>query len=72
MCAADAIVVMKIGRNLAKIRRALIEAGKDSKAWFVEYASMPKQTVRRLSDVPADYAAPYFSIIIVHGQGRRP
>lgn len=69
---ADALVVMKIGRNLAKIRAALRDAGKEDAAWLVEYAAMPKQTVRRLAEVPADYAAPYFSIVIVHGQGRRP
>ena len=72
MAAADALVVMKIGRNLAKIRAALNEAGRAEAAWFVEYASMPDQNVRPLSDVPSDYRAPYFSIIVVHGQGRRP
>lgn len=72
MKAADALVVMKIGRNLPKIRAALRQAGRDDAAWFVEYASMPDQTVQRLTDVPEDYTAPYFSIIVVHGQGRRP
>ncbi|MEM9425467.1 MAG: precorrin-2 C(20)-methyltransferase [Pseudomonadota bacterium] len=72
MQAADAVVVMKIGRNLPKIRAALRQAGREGGAWFVEYASMPDQTVQKLSDVPKDYTAPYFSIIVVHGQGRRP
>ena len=68
----DALVVMKIGRNLAKVRAALAEAGRADDAWFVENASMPAQTVQKLGDVPQDYKAPYFSIVIVHGQGRRP
>ena len=72
MKAADALVVMKIGRNLPKIRTALRAAGREDAAWFVEYAAMPDQTVRRLAEVPDDQAAPYFSIVIVHGQGRRP
>jgi precorrin-2/cobalt-factor-2 C20-methyltransferase len=72
MAQADALVVMKIGRNLPKIRRALQAAGRHEAAWFVEYASMPDQQVRRLSEVPEDEKAPYFSIVIVHGQGRRP
>ena len=72
MKTADALVIMKIGRNLPKIRAALREAGREAAAWFVEYAAMPKQTVQRLTDVPDDHTAPYFSIIIVHGQGRRP
>ncbi len=72
MKAADALVVMKIGRNLPKIRSALDAAGRLAAAWYVEYAAMPGQTVQKLSDVPEDHKAPYFSIVIVHGQGRRP
>ncbi len=72
MEAADALVVMKIGRNLPKIRETLVAAGRAEAAWFVEYAAMPEETVRALSEVPDDYKAPYFSIVIVHGQGRRP
>lgn len=67
----DAVAVMKIGRNIDKIRHALKRAGKYDAAWLIEYASMPGQTVRRLAEV-SDRIAPYFSIIIVHGQGRRP
>lgn len=69
---ADALVVMKVGRNLPKVREALRSVGRYDGAWFVEYASMPNQRVRRLADVPEDERAPYFSIVIVHGQGRRP
>lgn len=72
MRAADALVVMKTGRNLPKIRAALKIAERHEAAWLVEYASMPNQTVQRLADVPDDYRAPYFSIVLVHGQGRRP
>ncbi|QFT82394.1 Precorrin-2 C(20)-methyltransferase [Roseovarius sp. THAF27] len=71
MTRADALVVMKIGRNIEKIRRALRRAGRYDAAWLVEYASMPNQTVQRLSEAE-DKITPYFSIIIVHGQGRRP
>lgn len=67
----DALVVMKIGRNFAKVKRALTQAGLFPRAWLVEYAAMAEQSVTKLSDV-SDRIAPYFSIIIVHGQGRRP
>ena len=67
----DALVVMKIGRNLPKVRRALDAAGLADRAWLVEYAAMAGQTVRRLSEADCT-AVPYFSIIVVHGQGRRP
>ena len=67
----DALVVMKIGRNIDKVRRALQASGKYDKAWLVEFATMPNQTVQKLSDA-AGKVTPYFSIIVVHGRGRRP
>jgi len=71
MADADAVVVMKLGRNLDKVRRALAATGRLEAAWLIEYASMPNQTVRRLAEAPSK-PAPYFSMIVVHGQGRRP
>lgn len=71
MRAADALVVMKLGRNLPKVRRALDSAGLTPRAWLVEYAAMPNQTVTPLAEADCD-AAPYFSIVVVHGRGRRP
>jgi precorrin-2/cobalt-factor-2 C20-methyltransferase len=67
---SDAVVVMKIGRHLAKLRRAIAAAGKEEAAWLVEHAAMPDQRLMRLRD--ADAVAPYFSIVVIHGQGRRP
>ena len=72
MVAADALVVMKIGRNLSKVRSALEAAGRLEAAWLIEFASMPQERVRKLSEVEAEFDAPYFSSIVVHGQGRRP
>ncbi|WP_375174953.1 precorrin-2 C(20)-methyltransferase [Pseudooceanicola sp.] len=71
MAASDAVVVMKIGRNIDKVRRALRRAGRHDSAWLIEYAAMPRQTVQRLAEAP-EKVTPYFSIIVVHGQGRRP
>ncbi|OED47078.1 precorrin-2 C(20)-methyltransferase [Rhodobacteraceae bacterium (ex Bugula neritina AB1)] len=66
----DALVVMKIGRNLPKLRRALERAGRAGDAWLVERGTMPGQTVQKLSEIEGE--VPYFSIVLVHGQGRRP
>ncbi|RUN77519.1 precorrin-2 C(20)-methyltransferase [Sphingomonas sp. TF3] len=66
----DALVVMKIGRHLAKLRRAVAAAGRADSAWLVEHAAMPGQKVTRLAE--ADSVTPYFSILLIHGQGRRP
>lgn len=66
----DALVVMKIGRNLAKLRRAVAASGRDDQAWLVEYAAMADQRVTRLCE--ADAVTPYFSILLIHGEERRP
>ena len=71
MADADALVVMKIGRNMPRVRAALERAGKLDRAWLVECASMDGQAVMKLSDAD-ERVSPYFSIVIVHGQGRRP
>ena len=62
---------MKIRRNLQKIKRALITVGRMEEAFMVECAAMPTQKVCRLVDYDNN-KAPYFSIIILHGQGRAP
>jgi precorrin-2/cobalt-factor-2 C20-methyltransferase len=66
----DALVVMKIGRHLPKLRRAVTAAGRADAAWLVEHAAMPGQRVTRLVD--ADTITPYFAILLIHGHGRRP
>lgn len=71
MTNSDALVIMKIGRNIEKIRQALKASGLYQKAWLIEYATMPQQTVHKLSECEGRIT-PYFSIIVVHGQGRRP
>ena len=69
--ATDALVIMKIGTNFDKVVRALKSGGKYEDAYIVQYATMPNQSVTKLSEM-TDKVTPYFSIIIVHGQGRRP
>jgi precorrin-2/cobalt-factor-2 C20-methyltransferase len=71
MATADALVVMKTGRNLPKVRRALDRAGRLPGAWLVERGTMPGQRVRPLAEIAAE-DCPYFAVVLVHGQGRRP
>lgn len=66
----DAAVIMKLGRNLPKVRRALQAAGLIKRAIYVERATMAGQVVTRLAD-KLDDEAPYFSMILVPGEGRR-
>ena len=70
MSNSDALVVMKTGRNLAKVRRALAAAGRLDEAWLIERGTMPGERVTRLADVDTA-GCPYFAIVLVHGQGRR-
>jgi precorrin-2/cobalt-factor-2 C20-methyltransferase len=68
---ADALVIMKTGRNLAKIRRVLEAAGRLDEAWLIERGAMPDERIARLRDVDAT-DCPYFAIVLVHGRlGRR-
>jgi len=64
---SDALVIMKTGRNLAKIRRALARAGRLDEAWLIERGTMPGERVARLRDVDTT-DCPYFAIVLVHGR----
>ena len=67
--AADAAVVMKLGRTFSKVRAALEEAGALDRAFYVERASQAGQRVLPAAEVdPA--TVPYFSIIVVPGPER--
>ena len=44
----DALVVMKTGRNLPRVRRALERTGRLDAAWLVERGTMPNQRVARV------------------------
>jgi precorrin-2/cobalt-factor-2 C20-methyltransferase len=68
---ADAAVVMKIGRHLAKVRCALDRAGRLERAIYVERGTMTNAAVMPLVDKPDTYA-PYFAIVLVPGWEARP
>ncbi len=67
----DAAVIMKLGRHLPKVRAALKSAGLFDRAIYVERATMAQERIVPLPDYPEDEEAPYFSLVIVSGQGRR-
>jgi precorrin-2/cobalt-factor-2 C20-methyltransferase len=61
---AGAAVVMKLGRNLGKVRAAVTRAGLLDHAHYVERATMATQRVLPLAEVdPA--TAPYFSMVVI-------
>jgi precorrin-2/cobalt-factor-2 C20-methyltransferase len=69
--ATDAAVIMKLGRNFAKVRAAVDEAGLLARAIYVERGTMADELVMPLAE-KTDGKAPYFSLILIPGQGRRP
>lgn len=71
LAATDAAVIMKIGRNFRKIRETLDEVGLLSRALYIERGTMVSEKIQPLAS-KTDDSAPYFSIILVPGQGRRP
>lgn len=69
--ACNAVAIMKIGRNLAKVRAALAGAGLLERAIYVERATMEEEIITPLA-LKIDDQAPYFAMIVVPGMGRRP
>lgn len=68
---SPASVIMKVGRNLPAIRRALGAAGKLDRAVYVERATMAATVTVPLA-AKADDRAPYFSLVLVPGWETRP
>ncbi|MCU4186275.1 precorrin-2 C(20)-methyltransferase [Acidiferrimicrobium sp. IK] len=64
LVSADAVVIMKLGRNLAKVRDCVERAGLLARAWYVERATMEAQRVLPLADADAA-RAPYFSLVVI-------
>ncbi|WP_286722195.1 precorrin-2 C(20)-methyltransferase [Devosia sp. 63-57] len=68
---SDGAVIMKLGRNLPKVRRALAAANRLADAVYVERGTMANGQSVRLADKPDD-TAPYFSLLLVAGWSERP
>ncbi len=62
-----AAAIMKLGKNLDKVRAVLDDLGLMDRALYVERATMSNQRIVPLAEVDGD-DCPYFSIILVPGQ----
>ncbi len=60
---AESVVIMKVGRHMAKIRGVIDALGLTDRAVYVERATLPQEVVLPLSDAPEK--APYFSMILL-------
>lgn len=63
---ADAAVVMKIGRNMPKLRKALENTGRLPDAVYVERGTQPEGRCLPLAE--QEGRAPYFSLALVPGR----
>jgi precorrin-2/cobalt-factor-2 C20-methyltransferase len=66
----DAAIIMKVGKNLEKVRRAVTAAGLLGRAIYVERGTMQGEQIMPLSEC-LDVSSPYFSMVLIPGQGRR-
>lgn len=60
---AESVVIMKVGRHLAKIRAVIADLGLTASAVYVERATLPQEVVLPLAEAPEK--APYFSMILL-------
>ena len=67
---ADAAVVMKVGRHLPKLRRALATSGRLARAMYIERGTMSDARMVPLAAKPDDNA-PYFALVLVPGWEER-
>jgi precorrin-2/cobalt-factor-2 C20-methyltransferase len=68
---ADAAVVMKVGRHLPKLRRALACSDRLARAIYVERGTMAGAKMIPLAEKQDD-DAPYFAVVLVPGWEKRP
>jgi precorrin-2/cobalt-factor-2 C20-methyltransferase len=64
LCSAEAAVIMKLGRQLAKVVDCVARAGLMERAWYVERATMTAERVLPLADADP-LSAPYFSMVVI-------
>ena len=65
---AEATAILKLGRHVAKVRRALAHVGLLDRAVYVEHATLGTQRVARLACIDPKGAL-YFSMALVHRRG---
>jgi precorrin-2/cobalt-factor-2 C20-methyltransferase len=71
LCETNGAVVMKLGRNLGKVRRALASAGRLDRAIYVERGTMQNAVVMPLA-AKTDDEAPYLAVVLVPGWEAQP
>jgi precorrin-2/cobalt-factor-2 C20-methyltransferase len=64
LLAADVAVIMKLGRNLVRVREAVERAGLLDRACYVERVTMASERILPLAEVDPS-TSPYFSMVLI-------
>lgn len=67
LAGTEAAVIMKLGRNMAKVRRVLDRLGSTERALYVERGTMAEARILPLAKMAGE-PAPYFSMILIPGR----
>jgi len=67
LAVADAAIILKLGRNFAKVYAVLDELGLLERAQYIERATMPNQRIVPIREVDPD-VVPYFALIAIPSQ----
>ncbi len=67
LAAADAAVIIKLGRHFTKVRTVLSELGWLDRALYIERATQPTQRIVAMTDVDP-VQVPYWSLILIPSQ----
>ena len=59
----ESAAILKLGKNIVKVKKALNDLGRLQDALYIERASMKDEKILLLSDAPNN--APYFSIVLL-------
>ena len=65
----EAAALIKVGRHFSRIKSLLQSLNLESKAHYIERATLPNQKIVPLVDVDEE-RVPYFSMILLHKRGR--
>ncbi|MBK1720205.1 precorrin-2 C(20)-methyltransferase [Thiocystis violacea] len=63
----EAAAIMKLGSNFEKVRRVIRALGLESRARYVERATMEGERIRDLAGIDPE-SVPYFSMILIPGE----
>ena len=61
---ADAVVIMKLGRHMPRVRALLVDMGLADQTLYVSHASLDREARCSLANAPDE--APYFSMLLIY------